>query len=243
MIPVFMVARRLESDDVEMVTEMPVRASDARHGSNTLWISAAFTLLVTAVGPAWARIVEPATAASERLSASLPENVAGWRGPLQTAWDWQPLFVGATNEKIGEYRRKDKVVLSYANVYATQKQGKELIFHSNSIIGGWRHRVVVGAKSTVSVGLAGPFRREMAASPYGSWIILHRYIIGGEPVLGEFRGKISQSLASLQGRSEAGVIAYAIPCSTSCRESMRDLAEFVSAVSENETVRIAKEDR
>ena len=79
---------------------------------------------------------------------------------------------------------------------------------------------------------------DLAASPYGSWIILHRYIIGGEPVVGDVRGKIRQSLASLQGRSEAGVIAFAMPCSTSCDDSIGDLTDFVSAVGESATVSI-----
>jgi exosortase len=200
MVPVFFVARRLESEATENVSRRSNRFP---------------------------------------VAVSLPKNVAGWRGPMQTTWDWRPRFVGVTAKRIAEYRRNDKLILSYANVYVTQAQGKELIFTQNSILGRWRRDGGAAADKQITVERAGPFQQEMAVGPYGSWIIMHRYVIGGEPVVGNVRGKIRQSLVSLQGKPEAGVIAFAIPCAASCADAINVLTEFVSNVGRYSAIRFA----
>jgi exosortase len=243
MVPVFFVARRLESEATENVSRRSNRFPDRQPGSGISWTAAAAALLVVSAGPAWAKIVVPGPDESQHVAVSLPKNVAGWRGPMQTTWDWRPRFVGVTAKRIAEYRRNDKLILSYANVYVTQAQGKELIFTQNSILGRWRRDGGAAADKQITVERAGPFQQEMAVGPYGSWIIMHRYVIGGEPVVGNVRGKIRQSLVSLQGKPEAGVIAFAIPCAASCADAINVLTEFVSNVGENATINFEIEDR
>jgi hypothetical protein len=237
MIPVFMVARRLESGEAESIQPPLNRSADDRQIKHPSLPAIAAALLAMTVGPVWAAVATSSPVESEEIAIALPEDVAGWIGPRQTVWDWHPRYVGASAERLAEFKQGKTTILAYANVYLDQAQGQELIFHKNRINGRWQQSTEAGSSGTTEIGSVGEFQFMTANSPYGPWLILHRNIIGGKAVIGNTRGKFHQSIASLRGTPEAGVIAFAIPCKASCADAKIELAEFISAVGDDATIK------
>jgi len=241
MVPIFIVARRWESVapgvEAERTTSAPLREP----GPVSVPAAAA-AILALSVGPAWAGIAAPTDREFQTLDLQLPEDISGWRGPLPTVWNWQPSYIGATSERVAEYVRGERVVLAYTNVYLSQEQGRELIFFSNKVTGNWRRSRTAVVPAKVNIPDAGWFEQTVAESVYGPWVIVYRNVIGGEPVLGELQSKLRQSVATLRGRPEAGVVAFASPCAGSCDEAMAALSEFITAAGDDATVNFEIED-
>jgi len=194
------------------------------------------TMLTLAVGPVWALAVVPSD--SDRMSVSLllPDAPQGWVGPSRTVWEWRPEFVGASAERLAEYRSETATVLAYENIYLTQEQGKELIFLFNDIKGNWSLDRDVQMSTLVNAGSAGKFRQLNTRDLNGSWLIWYRYSINGRAVTNDLQGKFMQAIAVLRGSPEAGIIAFASMCKPSCEETQVIMAEFVGALGDGATV-------
>jgi len=237
MVPVFMFAGRLESGEPGSKKPPVNRSADDRQVNHPSLPAIGAALLAMTVGPAWAAVTTSSPVGSEDIVIALPENVIGWRGPGQTVWDWRPRYVGASAERLAEFKQGKTTILAYANVYLSQAQGQELIYYKNRINGPWQESSEAGSSGTTEIGHAGEFQFMTVNSPYGPWLILHRNVIGGKAVIGNARGKFHQSIASLRGTPEAGVIAFAIPCAASCADAKIELVEFISAVGVDATIK------
>lgn len=236
MVPVFFVARRFESASPGATGGRPDRSvSDQAMGGAPV-VAILMTLGAMVAGPAFAKVTAPAAIDGQNLVVGLPESIDGWYGPVVTAWEWQPQFVGSTAERVAEYRQGETTILVYSSIYLTQVQGSELVYFMNSILGDWRRGTGDVKNGEIDIPGSGSFQRVTAVTPYGQWIIVHRNIIDGEPVIGNIQSKIRQSIATLRGRPEAGVVAFAIPCRRSCSDASGELEDFVSLVAEDATI-------
>jgi hypothetical protein len=243
MVPVFFIARRLEPESADSASKPSNQSSVERHSGGVSWVAVVIALLAVSAGPAWSRIVTQGLPESKNVTMSMPENIDGWHGPLETAWNWRPRFAGATAERIAEFKRDNTSILIYSNIYLVQSQGAELIFYRNSVLGHWRRFAEDSTAEELVVPNAGRFLLTYGNSPYGEWVVLYRYMIGGEPVVGRVRAKFHQSLSTLRGNPEAGVIAFATPCIDSCAESISQLTVFVSELGDSATVSFRVEDQ
>jgi len=230
MVPVFFVARRLESREPQQSNDGSVGRNPTRYHSKISLSGLFVAIAALCVGPVWNALAVPAHVESDRVTLALPDEVAGWTGPLPTAWDWQPRYSGVTAENMVEYRSSGVTVLAYTNVYLRQQQGSELVFFDNDIAGSWRSDRPTSGDGVVTVNSAGDFRQVIVQSAYGSWLIWYRYEVGGTYATSDMRAKIVQAFSTLRGKPEAGVVAYAILCQMSCEIAETLLANFVAAM-------------
>ncbi len=223
MIPVYLFARRIEdreaprSEGRKDVSAMISLAAAPVYA----WVLAAAAVLF---GPAWSTAAE--SQVDPRSSTIAMPQLTGWSSPRQETWGWQPQFVGATQERVVEYRRGDDVLLAYGNVYAKQTQGSELIFFANSLSGSWESHGLVTDEFVDALA----FRTQTVSSPYGSWRIWSHYVIGSETHTSDVRAKWAQALQTLRGRPSAGTFAIAARCAgADCAAADEMIRKTVSA--------------
>lgn len=206
LIPVMVIARRLEP------LVVPPRVLPAVRGRfQPVAVVAALAALVA--GPVWAAVVRPADSVT-RMSVELP-SLPGWQGPRPYTGAWSPKFAGPTAATLGEYRSGQDAVSMYANFYAAQRQGQELIFFSNDIAGDWERDRPRRAEPVIETP-AGPFRELVARSLYGETVIWYRYAVGSSVATAERDAKWQQALAVLRGMPGAGTVAIASRCEPDC---------------------------
>ncbi len=238
MIPLAFFARWLENGSSARQPTPPIATKSGASPEPTRFslIALTATMIALAVGPVWALAVVPSGADRESVSLQFPDAPQGWHGPSPSAWGWQPIFNGATAEQVVEYRSETEMVLAYENIYLTQDQGKELIYFANDIKGDWSLDRDVQMPALVTAGSAGDFRQLNVRNLNGSWLIWYRYSINGRPVTNELEGKLIQAMATLRGFPEAGIIAFAGMCKSSCEETQLVMTEFVGALGDGATV-------
>ena len=93
----------------------------------------------------------------------------------------------------------------------------------------------------VTAKIAGTFRQLHAINSSGTWLIWYRYSINSKPVTSALVAKIVQAVATLRGSPEAGVLAFASRCQSSCEKTQSLLAGFVTALGDEATVRYKTE--
>jgi len=62
----------------------------------------------------------------------LPRSDGEWSGPIDTQWQWNASFEGATSELNGEYVNGQDRIQLYVAYYALQKQGAEIVNSENT---------------------------------------------------------------------------------------------------------------
>lgn len=224
LVPLYWFARRLEGGELSarIAAEKPSTV-EQRRVSAPAFVAA---LAVMLCGPVWAATV--AAPAKGELDLSMPAGSDGWIGPAHSNWDWEPIYVGADEALLSQYAAGDKVVLVYRNLYRVQRQGKELVYFASRIEGDWRTSRTQTIDPIVKVSDQLSFRQQVASNYAGDWLIWYRYQVGRRIEVRDVDAKLAQALETLQGRPQAGVIAFATQCVEGCDHAAQSLERFVT---------------
>lgn len=238
LIPAYFAARRLEGQREQKVrfqsgaAALPVGAKGAR------WVGLFAAIIAMLAGPVWARASVASFDAGLSVDLELPAGVDGWRGPMDSAWGWQPRYSGANAERVAEYQRKERFVLVYTNLYRVQEQGKELVFLENWVGGDWQPHESSDSLAAARAGYNGV----VAVSYSGRWAIWYRYQVGNGFETSEVWTKVKQAFEILRGNPESGIVAFAALCIESCKAAETTLEHFVAAMGSRVRVVTEKEE-
>ncbi len=139
----FLVGNRYRDDDPSDQESVSVDVRDAEPAKlSRLGFVALAAAIATMLGPLASHVLASKYAQESVFSSGLPNAVAGWQGTVLPDADWEPSFIGATQESLVRYLGSDAQVDVALIRYATQRQGGELANGSNSIFGskGWQRR-------------------------------------------------------------------------------------------------------
>jgi EpsI family protein len=193
-----------------------------------IWPLAAIVLLLSAAaGGAWWGL----TRTSARLELPpLPVAAGNWRGPLPPARSWWPHYVGAADERRSAYSSSDGTVETYVNVYARQRQGRELIYFENSLLGPgeWQEVETGSFFSRLLAGRGGQPATVVAIDREGTrWAIAYVYAIGSALTASDVAAQVLYGARATLGDAKAGVVAAAARCDgASCSAAQHLVALF-----------------
>jgi EpsI family protein len=142
-----------------------------------------------------------------------PRTQLGWEGPFEVKSNWYPVFRGATQEKIMQYRSRNRQVEVYIGYYSQQKQGTELINSQNRLFD--EHWKSVGM-DTVRVEIPGGGEwdlKEFNITSNGeNRIVWYWYTVGGYFTTNAIAAKLFE-LPSRLKREENGAAIFAVSAS------------------------------
>lgn len=175
-----------------------------------------------------------APAAAERAVAvrsldHLPVAAGRWQGPLPPSVAWAPRFARPDGERRASYRTAaGRTVEIYLNLYASQDDGRELIYYDNSLLapGFWSRNWPLetrlleadGVQALAAMEALGPFRQR--------WLLAYVYKIGGWTTVREPVAQASYGLQSLLRPVPAGVISLTVQCDENCQEAQVLVQDF-----------------
>lgn len=200
------VARRLRRGQAD-VPATPQAVETERRSRPADWaIAIALMALPILV---WSR--PPGSETTAQLGA-MPVATGAWQGPLPAAAAWQPQFVAPTEERRAAYAVGSQRVEVYLNVYALQTQGRELVFHRNSVVPPERFTQVrrLPARAGAPAG-------ELAAERDGTrWVVTRGYEVGGWRTASEAMAQLFYGLHAIARPVPAGTLAIAVRCEAGC---------------------------
>jgi EpsI family protein len=167
----------------------------------------------------WARTPEPAAAPQ---LAPLPIVTGAWQGPLPAAAAWQPRFVNPTEERRASYAVAGQRIEVYLNMYGVQTQGRELVFHRNSVAPADRYTLIrrLPARS------ATPPVQVVAESSGARWVVTHAYEVGGWLTASPGLAQLYYGVHAIVRPVPAGTLAVAVRCEADCDSAERTIDEF-----------------
>lgn len=164
-----------------------------------------------------------------RTLGHLPVAAGQWQGPMPPAVAWSPRFARPDGERRASYRTATgRTVEVYLNFYASQDQGRELVYYDNSLLapGFWSRswpletRVLRadGAQVLATMEALGPFRQR--------WLLAYVYKIGGWTTVREPVAQAGYGLHSLLRPVPAGVVSLTVQCGENCQEAQVLVQDF-----------------
>ena len=224
---VALIARRLARRVLQPSTASAVMSNNVSQGSlrrQRLWL--AMSALPLVIPLAGSRVV--ATDPGAVTLASLPLLASDWQGPLPPDPQWRPAFVGAADDARVAYRSSAGTVEVYANVYGSQRPGRELISYDNSLMapGQW----LAESQSTLVVdhdngGFSG-LNVRLVTHDADSWVIAYVYRIGGHAILSDGMAQIGYGTLRLFDTPASGLLALAARCHLDCEQSRILVTKF-----------------
>lgn len=190
-------------------------------GSVTWCTTVPLALLLATLGLAHVRA--NATPAAVDLG-SLPLATGTWQGPLPPQPAWQPAYREPDAERRAAYTSEAGAVEVYANGYAEQRQGRELVSHGNTLLapGAWE-RVWPPTITRIAPPPFGLAAFEARSADGSLWLIAYTFKIGSWITSSGVLAQLAYGAQSLLGPAPAGVIALAVRCEKNC-EAARALA-------------------
>jgi EpsI family protein len=197
-----------------------VAASGGRAG-----LAIACTVAALASGPVWA-LVQPQVAAA---AAPPPPAVAGWSSPRPSLGDWRPVFANADDEMLVEYYGDPAVTVAvYRAAYHSQRQGKELRGHGNSVTGPRYHeREATMREVRTDVGSLPVLERVAESDDGRRRVVWSLFAVDGKPTAMRLPDQITYGVRSLFGPPPASVVAFSAECQPDC-EGARAALEAVA---------------
>jgi exosortase A len=167
----------------------------------------------------WARAPEHDAGAH---LAAMPIATGTWQGPLPAAAGWQPRFVNPSEERRAAYAVDGQRIEVYLNVYDVQTQGRELVFHRNSVAPIDRFTLIrrVPARS------ATPPAEVVAESGGTRWVVTHTYEVGGWVTASPGLAQLYYGLHAIVRPVPAGTLAVAVRCDADCKSAEQAIDEF-----------------
>jgi exosortase A len=167
----------------------------------------------------WARV--PDHGATVGL-ASMPIATGAWQGPLPPGTAWQPRFVDPSDERRAAYVVGGQRIELYLNVYALQTQGRELVFHSNSVAPAERFTLIRHLPRSAAAPLAIIVRE----SDGTRWVIKHIYEVGGRLTASPGLAQLYYGLHGIVRPVPAGAVVMAARCGSDCSSAERAIDDL-----------------
>jgi exosortase A len=167
----------------------------------------------------WART--PELHETARLGA-MPVVTGAWQGPMPPATGWQPRFVNPSQESRVAYAVGGQRIEVYLNLYAAQSQGRELVFHRNSVVPPEHWTLIrrLPARGSTPPG-------EIVADGDGTrWVVTHTYEVGGWLTASQPMAQLYYGLHAVVRPVPAGTLAVAARCAAECGSAQRAIGEF-----------------
>ncbi|MCZ6559834.1 MAG: EpsI family protein [Gammaproteobacteria bacterium] len=231
LIPFFYIARSIElreaNIDAEQKPPSVAPSSIQTRVSAVLTTSICLILLLPVL--VWGKSL---TRQAVSLNIELP-SVTGWQGPLATGISWHPHYPGASGEALATYRRSDLEIDVYANWYANQAQGRELIGSGNSIAGQsmWRKASAARASIVLANGEQKAMREFVLESRrLGKRLVWYTYKIGSRSLVSPVEAKLWQGWQSMLGNGQAGLLAVSMACESDCANERRLLKDHAGSI-------------
>jgi exosortase A len=195
--------------------ETPVPATAASGGRAGLAI--AFTIAVLATGPVWA-LMQPQAATG---AAPPPPEVAGWGSPKPSLGDWRPVFARADEEMLVEYYGDPAATVAvYRAVYHSQRQGKELRGHGNSVAGaGYRELEAAAREVRIDGDSLRVLERVIESDDGRQRLVWSLFAVDGEPTAMRLTDQVAYGVSSLFGPPPASVVALSAECQPDCERA------------------------
>ena len=180
------------------------------------------SLAALASGPAWA-FAEPGPAMP--ATGLAPPSLRDWTGPGLNLSGWRPVFANADDEFLVAYHGGSAGdVALYHAVYRSQRQGKELRGHGNSVLGAHyqskethrRELLVAGDTIEVTEQLA-------AAAGRDDLLVWSVFAVDGHPDPMGLPTQLAYGVRSLWRAPIASVVAFAAECRPDCDSARRSL--------------------
>lgn len=163
------------------------------------WAACAATILALAVGPALVAVAQR-HAGGGAATLALPVGGDGWQGPLSSESGWAPQYPGADGSALAAYRKGDRAVDVYVNLYRHQGQGHELVGYDNDLLHG-----------------LGP-----------GYAVAKFLVVGDRRVKGELASKLYYAVDVLRRPTPSGIVAVAVRCEPDCDAADNSGEEFLS---------------
>lgn len=186
-----------------------------------------FVLLGGTAVLAYAPVIERAPAFREL--DHFPVAAGRWQGPLPPVVAWSPRFARPDGERRASYRTATgRTVEIYLNFYASQGDGRELIYYDNSLLapGSWSRswplemRVLEtdGVPALATMDARGPFSQR--------WLVAYVYKIGCWTTVREPLAQAGYGLQSMLRPVPAGVVSLTVQCDENCQEAQVLVRDF-----------------
>ena len=219
----YLASRVSRSGRVEQSSTLQVSATPP----GRIFAAAILSAAALALGPAWS-LAEAGDAGP--TVGETPPTIDGWSGPQIYLSDWHPVFENADAEFLAAYSSESLGdVAVYRAVYRSQRQGKELRGHGNSLVGpgyrvqGSRDRAVHAGNGDVRV------LEQVAEGVDGNELLVWSvFAIDGRPDPMRLPGQLAYGLRSMVHAPTASVIALAAECRPDC-EHGRSALETLGA--------------
>jgi EpsI family protein len=189
-------------------------------------VAAGLSAIALALGPAWSLVAR----SSGPNAVGPPASVDGWSGPAMYLSDWRPVFANPDEEAlVGYHSETFGDVAFYRAVYHSQRQGKELRGHGNSVVGtGYRTmdssgRAVTIAGETVSVS-----EHRVRAEDDRDLLVWSVFTVDGRPTAMRLTDQLAYGVRSLVRAPTASVIAYAAECHATCDDARAALGALAA---------------
>jgi EpsI family protein len=227
MIPFFWFALRLEQ--ASRGQESAALASPAC--AQTCWVALIASVASLAL-PVWAwnsLSSRPAVAGTAPVLPAAPE---GWqRVDSMREPDWRPDYERADDELWARFQigqEPHEAVDLWIVYYASQRQGKELIYFANRVADSREWEV----RRESRLRLDPPMREALIVNRAGDQrLVRWWYEIGGWNTTSRSGAKLRQVAARVTGRSEASLVAFSTPCVEACDDAADRLDTFSRAIS------------
>jgi EpsI family protein len=167
------------------------------------------------------------TAQSSRLGV-LPLATGSWQGPLPPQAGWHPEYLQPDDQRRVAYVSARGAMELYVNLYADQKDGRELIQYVNNLIAPALWTEVWGTgDETLEAGGWRWSLREMEGPDQRRWIVAYTYMVKDRTYRSELVAKLAYGWLSIAGPAPSGVLAAATPCDArNCTNARKLVTDF-----------------
>ena len=144
--------------------------------------------------------------------------------------DWRPVFANPDEEVMVAYHSESAGdVALYQAVYHSQRQGKELRGHGNSVVGE-RYRTTASRDRAVNVaGETVMVSEQLAEAMDGHQLLVWSlFAVDGRPTPMRLPDQLLYGMRSLARAPTASVIALAAECRPDCDEASNALGAFAA---------------
>lgn len=226
LVPFFVLARRLESDDDQTRTEFAVADADpAGHQRSLVPLSRMVVVTGLLLLPplVWGRADTTTTGPIEASMSA----IAGWQGPHEPMAQWIPKFGAPSGEERSSYRKDGRIVDVYVNWYQRQAPGRELVGYGNRLEGenGWRIESRSTRRSSTGLGGVGALQEIVINSErQGRRLVWSWYLVGRTPLTSPAQVKLLEAWRTLTGHHGSGIVALSMGCVRDCEDARQFLA-------------------
>lgn len=227
MIPVYLIARRLErregASDVGGVARNHTVA-------RVPWPRAALACVVMATGPAAAAVLTAVTAPPDATSIAAPESIGDWQRTAGTVVPLGIRFPGSLAQTEATYTRTGDArhLYLFANLYGRPRQGAELISSGNRLFDSNLWKTVDEDTLQVHDRQATVNAVRLRSRGRGEVLLIYWYNVAGQPFASDVEARLAEIRAVLGGVAGSGVRILAIECDGNCgdaRDVLLDILE------------------